>query len=117
MKFKILDTLKSSGVYKLVPLGSLKYMVQKYRPLFYDTIDANLDGDKLKIVPNCILNASKNIKWSFFRGYYDADGSKTDKMNYLTKQSFAIKGKIGAQGLYYLMRSLGIELYLNICVE
>ena len=34
--FKILDTIKSSGVYKLVPLGRIRLIVKKYRSLFYD---------------------------------------------------------------------------------
>ena len=37
--FKVLDTIKSSGVYKLVPVGSIKYMVEKYRNLMYDKED------------------------------------------------------------------------------
>lgn len=114
MKFKILDTLESSGVYKLVPSGSIKYMVQKYRPLFYDVEDANEEGDKLKIVPSIILNASRSIKLAFFEGYYEADGSKTNGCNFDTIPRFAIKGKIGAQGLYYLTRSIGFNMGLNV---
>ena len=34
--FKILDTIKSSGVYKIVPLGRIRLIVKKYRSLFYD---------------------------------------------------------------------------------
>ena len=125
VKFKILDTLKSSGVYKLVPVGScfiqartesgsIKYMVDKYRPLFYDTFDCNADGDKYKIIPNCILNASVSIKKAFFKGYYEADGCKTRKNNCTLNSSFAIKGKIAAQCLYYLTRSLGFDMGINI---
>ncbi len=116
VRFKILDTLESSGVYKLVPVGSIKYMVDKYRPLFYDVHDANQDGDKLKVVPDIILNASREIKHAFWEGYWDADGSKTrgDLGFGFTKPSFTVKGKIGAQGLYYLMRSLGIDMGINV---
>ena len=42
--------MKSSGVRKLVPKGSIKFMVDKFRDLFYDK-------DKYKIVPNHILNS------------------------------------------------------------
>ncbi len=70
MDFKILDTLESSGVYKLVPLGSIKYMVEKYRKIFYDK-------DKHKTVPKIILNGPYEIKKWFLKGYYEADGSKT----------------------------------------
>jgi hypothetical protein len=113
IKFKILDTLKSSGVYKLVPTGSLKYMVDKYRKLFYYQQDCNGEGDKYKIVPNCILNASKEIKIAYWKGYYEADGAKTQ--GYSTEcPSFAVKGKIGAQCMYYLMKSIGYNMYINL---
>ena len=113
IKFEILDTLESSGVYKLVPKGSIKYMVDKYRPLFYYQKDCNGEGDKYKIVPNCILNASKEIKTAYWRGYYEGDGAKTHTKN-VNNPSFAIKGKIGAQCMYYLMRSIGYDMGINI---
>ena len=113
IKFEILDTLKSSGVYKLVPKGSIKYMVDKYRNLFYYQKDCNGAGDKYKIVPNSILNASKEIKMAYWKGYYEADGAKTGSYN-ITKPSFAVKGKIGAQCMYYLMRSIGFDMGINI---
>lgn len=113
IKFEILDTLKSSGVYKLVPKGSIKYMVDKYRSLFYYQEDCNGDGDKYKIVPNCILNASKEIKTAYWRGYYEADGAKTSG-NSINKPRFAVKGKIGAQCMYYLMRSIGYDMSINL---
>lgn len=113
IKFVILDTLKSSGVYKLVPKGSIKYMVDKYRHLFYYQQDCNSDGDKYKIVPNCILNASKEIKLAYWKGYWEADGEKTRNYS-IENPSFAIKGKIGAQCMYYLMRSIGFNIGLNI---
>ena len=113
IKFEILDTLKSSGVYKLVPKGSIKYMVDKYRNLFYYQKDCNADGDKYKIVPNLILNASKEIKMAYWKGYYEADGAKTK--GYSTEcPSFAVKGKIGAQCMYYLMKSIGYNMYINL---
>jgi hypothetical protein len=115
IKFEILDTLESSGVYKLVPKGSIKYMVDKYRPLFYYQFDCNADGDKYKIVPNCILNASRDIKLAYWKGYYEGDGSKTGyNHNHIEQPGFAIKGKIGAQCMYYLMRSIGFNMGINI---
>lgn len=106
VKFKVLDTLKSSGVYKLVAQGAPKYMVEKYRELFYDK-------DDYKKVPMIILNAPYEVRSWFFKGYLTADGSK----EYMAqgKWDFACKGKIGAQGLYYLMRSLGMkDIRVNI---
>lgn len=108
IKFEILDTLKSSGVYKLVPKGSIKYMVDKYRSRFYYQEDCNGDGDKYKIVPNCILNGPREIKMAYWRGYYEADAAKTQGYS-IDKPKFAVKGKIGAQCMYYLMRSIGFN--------
>ena len=105
-KFKILDTLGSSGVFKLVATGSPKYMVEKYRALFYDK-------DDLKKVPAIILNASHETKLWFMRGYLTADGTKREMAK--GQWAFACKGKIGAQGLFYIMKSLGMrDMRVNI---
>jgi DNA polymerase elongation subunit (family B) len=100
MKFHMIDTLESSGVYKLVPQGSLKYMVEKYRPLFYDK-------DALKKVPTIILNAPREIREWFWKGYQTDDDHKDSMAR--GHVNFACKGKIGAQGLYCLMKSLGYQ--------
>ena len=111
IKFKILDTLKSSGVYKLVPYGSIKYMVDKYRPLFYDE-------NKAKLVPTIILNAPFEIRKSFFEGYYDADGCKKGNKGLDKIISFATKNKISALCLYYLAKSIGYnKLSINISTK
>jgi DNA polymerase elongation subunit (family B) len=98
--FIMLDTLDSSGAYKLVPQGSLKYMAEKYRALFYDK-------DDYKKIPAIILNASHDIRLWFMRGYLAADGAKGDGGIIGGRWNFACLGKIGAQGLFYLMKSLG----------
>jgi len=103
--FKILDTIKSSGVNKLVPKGSIKYMVNKYRDIFYDK-------DKYKIIPKNILNGNNNVRLQFLVGYYASDGSKCINEN--TKCiRFDNKGKIGSAQLYYLMKSLGYKCSIN----
>lgn len=102
-KFKILNTMDSSNVYKLIPVGHLKHIVLKYRNLFYDK-------NKYKKVPKVVLNAKYEIRQSFYDGYYIGDGCKTT--NYDT---FSNKGKIGSQGLWFLCRSLGKQnMHLNI---
>ena len=119
MEFKILDTMKSSHVYKLVPKGSIRYMVHKYRKFMYDEI-------KNKKVPMIILNASYSIRKAFFDGYYEADGTKGKEGKFIEnekeekekgnwnlkykKVDFTTKGKLTAQGLYILATSLGFNL-------
>ena len=104
--FKILETMESSSVLKLVPKGKIKLLVNSFRELFYDK-------DKNKIVPNNIINGNKQIRLNFFLGYYFADGYKC----YNTKNKnicFSNKGKIGSCQLYYICKSLGYKCSLSI---
>lgn len=99
-KCKILDVKKSSKVYKLVAIGDVKAFVDEYLPIFYD--------GKYKIVPQVILNSPVNIKKAFLEGYYAGDGNKTG-----SERRCDIKGKIGAMGLFYLIRSIGYHVSIN----
>lgn len=81
-----------------------KPIVDKYRELFYDK-DAN------KMIPSEILNASFEVRKNFFEGYYDGDGCKA---SYTNSKYFDINGKIGAHGLFFLCKSLGYEVSMNI---
>jgi len=104
-QWKILDTMQSSSVYKLVPLGHMQYIVKKWRMLFYDS-------EGYKKVPYFILNSSDQIKKQFFDGYYEGDGDK-HTYNRIKQYKFDIKGKIGAHGLYTLLYSLGHNVAIN----
>ena len=56
--FTINDTLKSSGVYKIVPnCGNIKKYVEMYRPICYNK-------DKYKIIPVDILNGEYDIRYA-----------------------------------------------------
>lgn len=109
--FKILDTLKSSNVNKLVPYinyeiekesrGTIKACVEKYRSLFYN-------DRKYKKIPDEVLNAPYSIREAFFMGYYAGDGSKKDPSLTLTN-----KGEIGCAGLFFLLRSIGYQVSIN----
>lgn len=102
---KILETMDSSHVYKLVPCKNIKEITMEYRQLFYNK-------DKYKIVPNKILNEDYLSKLYFFAGYYAADGHKCN--NQLSKNiNFSNKGKIGTAQLYYLLKSIGFSCSLN----
>ena len=100
---KILDTLKSSGVYKLVPIGKIKDVTLRYRALFYN-------AHKEKIVPPCILNAPLDVVKAFWDGYYLSDGDH-DETQTITR--FDMKGKEGSLGLCFLARRLGYNVSLN----
>ncbi|MBA7709507.1 hypothetical protein ES703_118425 [subsurface metagenome] len=106
LEFKILDTIESSSVYKLVPKGSIKFMVEKYRPLFYDRF-------RFKKVPDLILNAPMEIKQAFFEGYYAGDGDRKGKKQFGNTR-ISNKGKIGSLGLFYILKSLGYKVSINI---
>ena len=102
----LINTINSSGVYKLVPKDSIKYMVDKYRPMFYDK-------DNYKIIPDKIINGSYEERYNFFLGYYAANNSKCSEEKSKSIQ-FSNKGKIGTAHLYYLVRSLGYQSSLSI---
>lgn len=106
-KFKILETMESSNVYKLVPQGKVRLIAQKYHQLLY--------SDKYKIVPYVILNASEEVREMFLEGYYTGDGYKSEKDRIIPKTGLRMdcKGKIGSQGLYYLLKSLGYNVSIN----
>jgi len=107
IKFKILNTMKSSGVNKLVPISQrrkkvLRTFVKKYRKLFYDV-------RRSKRVPSEIFNYPIEFRQSFFMGYYSGDGSKKDP-----SITCSNKGAIGSAGLFYLMRSIGYQVSINV---
>jgi DNA polymerase elongation subunit (family B) len=110
MDFKILDTVKSSHVYKLIAVqhskklehkGDIKNFVEKYRELFYDE-------RKYKKIPDLIFNLPLAFREAFFMGYYAGDGSKKDPALTITN-----KGAIGSAGIFFLLRSLGYKVSIN----
>lgn len=103
--FKILNTLESSKVYKLVPSPPSQKLdkdrVNKYISMFYH--------GKNKCIPAIILQSPFEIRQSFFMGYYAGDGSKKDPAISLSN-----KGQIGTAQLFYLMKSLGYRVSVNV---
>lgn len=101
--FKILQTVESSGVYKLVCTGEgMHLFVKRWRELFYT-------ARKQKRVPSEILNASLENVNLFMHGYYDADGDK-DSNGY---RRFDNKGEIGAAALLFLSHRQGYQCSIN----
>ncbi|CCV02373.1 delta DNA polymerase (B family) [Armadillidium vulgare iridescent virus] len=101
-KFKILDTIESSKCYKLVFCHLDRKMVEEYIEMFYDK-------DKNKTIPHIILQAPFLIRQAFFMGYYAGDGSKKDPAICLSN-----KGQLGSAQLFYLMRSIGYNVSVNV---
>ena len=98
---KILDTIESSGVYKLVARGNVKVQATKYRELFYNAA-------REKRVPPSILNAPLNIVQAFLNGFYAGDGDKEVDMTRWDQ-----KGKEVCTGLYILASRLGYKVSFN----
>lgn len=103
---KILDTLASSGVYKLVPDGVCAPHARRYRQLFYNAA-------REKKVPDEILNAPLNVVRAFWDGFYAGDGDK-DEHGYIR---FDQKGKEIGAGLCILARRLGYSVSINDTVR
>lgn len=95
----IMDTMGSSGVYKLSPrLGGVTALSVRYRSMVYKK--------KEKVVPEEILNSSEEVKKAFWEGLYDADGdreyNRIDQKHQVSIASFAL-----------LASSLGYSISLN----
>jgi DNA polymerase elongation subunit (family B) len=100
---KILDTLESSGVYKLVPTGErTRVIAARYRTMFYNE-------HREKKVPAEIINAPLNIAQAFWNGFYAGDGDK-DPLGFCR---FDQKGKEVCTGLYLLARKIGYNVSVN----
>ena len=94
-EFKILDVMKSSKVYRIVPVNNVKNMCEKF-DIFYTE-------KREKRVPDHVLNSSYLYKLYFLKGYYLADGAKCSEFR------VSNKGKVGTCGLYYLAKSVGLK--------
>ena len=106
LEWHIMDTVESSGVYKLSPLSNGKYgkisqFVKIYREKMY--------FGKSKIIPIQILQSNNNIKKAFWKGMYDADGDK-DKNGYIRIDQ---KTQLSASLIYLLGKNLGYSVSIN----
>jgi DNA polymerase elongation subunit (family B) len=99
------DTLKSSGVYKIVPkskkYGSIVEFVKFYRNMMY--------YKQCKIIPSIIINNTQEVRESFWNGMYDADGDKDNNGYNRIDQ----KNQISAACICLLAQSLGWKTSLN----
>jgi len=95
----VLDKHRKS--YRLILNGgkNIENFISTMRKRFYTS-------NKLKKVPDEILNNNTKIQESFFNGYYDGDGFRWLKNN-KNSEGFDILGQVGAQGLCYIAERLG----------
>ena len=105
LEWVILPTLESSGVYKICSksngYGSQTRFIERYREKMY--------FEKSKIIPQEIINGSKEIKEAFWKGMYDADGDK-DANGYTRIDQ---KNQISSASICLLAASLGWSTSIN----
>jgi DNA polymerase elongation subunit (family B) len=99
MKFVIMDTLKSSGVYKLSPRGNVRGLVEKWRCICYD-------GDAKKI-PDFAFGHP-----AFLEGLWASDGCRRDN-EVGGCHRIDTKNQVTAQWYYMYLVSLGYKVSLN----
>ena len=99
--FVIMDTLMSSGVYKLSPRGgSVIDLVRKYREACYD-------GNAKRVPKEAFGNAD-----AFLKGLWASDGCRKDNESGGCHR-IDTKNQVTAQWYYVLLRSLGFNVSLN----
>jgi DNA polymerase elongation subunit (family B) len=99
-----MDTIKSSGVYKVSPRNNkndlIVELVNYYRNKLY--------YKNSKIIPNEILNGNINTRKSFYEGLYDAVGDKQKGSNRIDQ-----KNQISSAQITWLCNSLGFNTSIN----
>ena len=102
--FKILDTIDSSGVYKLVPSHrDLKTYTQNFRAECYDGL-----AKKIPLGVFC----SHDTMQAFLNGLFDTDGCRKD-FESIGCRRIDTKHQITAQWYYLLLRTMGYQVSLN----
>lgn len=100
-----MNTLQSSGVYKISPrcktYGGIAEFVKLYREKLY--------SNKEKIIPNEIMSGSVEVRQAFWEGLYDADGDKNEFGCMRIDQ----KNQISASQICWLAASLGWKTSVN----
>jgi len=82
---------------------------------FYNSLETNVFDKRNKRIPWQILNASKDVKLAFLRGYNMADGLKSNPCRYEFK-NFKTNSATLAAGLVFLIQSTTGQDF-NITVE
>jgi DNA polymerase elongation subunit (family B) len=101
---QILETMESSNVYKLVATDNPRNITKSWRKMCYGP-------NKEKIIPECIMHASQQVKEFFFEGLYAGDGDKTAS-NGVTKR-IDTKNQLSAASYYAFFTSMGYNVSIN----
>ena len=105
-EWRFMNTIHSSGVYKISPksnktYGQIAKFVEMYREKMY--------FENAKIIPQEIMSSSVNVREAFWRGLYDGDGDK-DKNGYTRIDQ---KNQISAAHISWLANSIGYTTSIN----
>jgi hypothetical protein len=101
--FVILDTVDSSGVYKLVAKGNIVDFVRKYRSSCYD--------GACKIIPSDVFSSTNTMN-AFLDGLWASDGCRSDNIKSGCHR-IDTKNQLTAQWYYILLRNLGFNVSIN----
>lgn len=105
-QWRILDTIGSSHVYKLVPQspnkGAIVNLVRFFRRLCYEP-----NGEKR--IDDSVLNAPMTVREAFWKGLRDADGTKASKYPEISQ-----KGEKICLSIVALLTSIG---YTHVTVD
>ena len=99
LKFVIMDTIESSGVYKLSPRGKLKQFIEYWRDVCYD--------GNAKKVPYFAMKRK-----GFLDGLWASDGCRKDE-KVIGCHRIDTKNQVTAQWYYMYLCSLGYQVSLN----
>jgi len=101
-------------IYKLKINGgkSIQNIIDKYINMFYYKNKHLKYKNGNKYIPTQILNSNREIRESFLLGYYNGDG--TGHSLNVVRKSMDVESKISCQSIYYLCKSLGYEVSINI---
>ena len=98
-EWRIMNTRKSSGVYKLTPKcpqwGAISAFVAWWRKLCYNERSE-------KIIPDCVMNSSMACRRAFLQGLMDADGTKN-----ISEYEISQKGAQISLSITMLLYSVG----------
>ena len=102
-EFVIMDTMKSSGVYKLSPRGKVRQLVTEWREWCYD--------GQAKKIPEFVFN-NEYTRASFLEGLWASDGCRRDNETTGCCR-LDTKNQITAQWYYLLLKTMGFNVSLN----